>query len=149
MTVRFGLIGAGRMGKVFANTLAFGVSEVDLVAVAEPGEQALAEVKEQFLIPDGYSDYHQLLERQDIEAVVIATPTNTHADVVRAAAAAGKHIFCEKPLSQNLDECDKAIEDVKRAGVQLADGFYASFRSRLSPGKRENSRGRDWHPRHV
>jgi scyllo-inositol 2-dehydrogenase (NAD+) len=127
MTIRLGLIGAGRMGKVYANTLAFSVPEVNLVAVAEPNGQALAEVQERFHIPDGFQDYRQLLERQDIEAVVIATPTGTHADVVRAAAAAGKQIFCEKPLSQDLAECDKAIQAVKSAGVKLQMGFMRRF----------------------
>ena len=131
MTIRFGLIGAGRMGKVFAHTLAFSISEVDLAAVAEPVEEALADVQERFHIPGGYRDYQQLLERPDIEAVVIATPTNTHADLVRAAAAAGKHIFCEKPLSSSLAECDKAIQVVRKKRGKAPDGFYAPVRSGL------------------
>jgi inositol 2-dehydrogenase len=127
MSIRIGLIGAGRMGKVYANTLAFGVAEVDLVAVADPGETTLAEVQARYHIPNGYRDYRHLLESKDVEAVIIATPTSTHADVVMAAAAAGKHIFCEKPLSQDLAGCDQAIQAVKQAGVNLQMGFMRRY----------------------
>jgi inositol 2-dehydrogenase len=127
MSIRLGLIGAGRMGKVFANTLAFSVSEVDLVAVADPSPESVNEVAARFQIPRKYNDYHELLAQQDIEAVVIASPTGTHAEVVIAAALAGKQIFCEKPLSQDLKACDEAIAAVKKAGVKLQMGFMRRF----------------------
>ncbi|MCJ7694031.1 MAG: inositol 2-dehydrogenase [Anaerolineaceae bacterium] len=127
MSIRVGLIGAGRMGKVFARTLAFNVSEVDLVAVADPNEITLNEVKSQFSISRGYKDYRELLDSKEVEAVVITSPTNTHAEVIIAAAAAGKNIFSEKPLSQNLDACDQAIIAVKKAGVKLQMGFMRRF----------------------
>ena len=127
MSIRIGLIGAGRMGKVFANTLAFNVSEVDLVAVADPVETALNEVSARYSIPKAYKDYRQLLDSKEVEAVVITTPTGTHAEVVTAAAAAGKNIFCEKPLSQRLEACDQAMRAVKEAGVKLQMGFMRRF----------------------
>ncbi|KAF0104175.1 MAG: scyllo-inositol dehydrogenase (NAD+), partial [Chloroflexi bacterium] len=127
MSIRIGLIGAGRMGKVFANTLAFTVSEVDLVAVADSNENTLAEVTNRFGIKKSYQDYRQLLDSKDIDAVVITTPTGTHAEVIAAAAAAGKNIFSEKPLSQELDACDMAIAAVKKAGVKLQMGFMRRF----------------------
>ncbi len=115
------------MGKVYASTLAFGVSEVELVAVADPGEAALGEVQARFHIPHACRDYRDLLARPDVDAVVIASPTGTHAEVVQAAAAAGKQIFCEKPLSQDLAECDRAIRAVQEAGVKLQMGFMRRF----------------------
>ncbi len=127
MGIRFGLIGAGRMGKVFANTLAFAVSEVDLVAVADPNGEAVDEVAARFHISQNFKDYHELLSKDDIDAVVIASPTGTHAEVVTAAAQAGKQIFCEKPLSQDLKACDSAIAVVKQAGVKLQMGFMRRF----------------------
>jgi inositol 2-dehydrogenase len=127
MSIRIGLIGAGRMGKVFANTLAFTVSEVDLVAVADPNEQALSEVKTRYNIPQAYKDYHALLDSKDVDAVVVTSPTGTHAEVISAAAAAGKNIFSEKPLSQSLAACDQAIAAVKKAGVKLQMGFMRRF----------------------
>lgn len=127
MGIRFGLIGAGRMGKVFANTLTFAVSEVDLVAVADPNGEAVDEVAARFHISQKFKDYHELLSKDDIDAVVIASPTGTHAEVVTAAAQAGKQIFCEKPLSQDLKACDSAIALVKQAGVKLQMGFMRRF----------------------
>ena len=127
MSIRIGLIGAGRMGKVFANTLAFTVSEVDLVAVADPDEKTLVEVKDRYHIPQAYKDYRALLDSKDVEAVVITSPTGTHAEVISAAAAAGKNIFSEKPLSQSLPACDQAIAAVKKAGVKLQMGFMRRF----------------------
>src|SRR5512146_2445791 len=102
MSVRMGLIGAGRMGKVFAHTLAFTVAEVDLLAVADTDLKTSQEVADRFGAKYAYTDYHELLKREDIQAVVIVTPTATHSQVIQDAAAAGKHIFCEKPLAQTL-----------------------------------------------
>jgi scyllo-inositol 2-dehydrogenase (NAD+) len=127
MSIRIGLIGTGRMGKVYANTLAFGMPEVNLTAVADPNEAALAEAKSHYHISWATLDYRELLESKEIDAVIIASPTSTHARVVMDAAAAGKHIFCEKPLSQNLEECDQAIAAVHRAGVKLQMGFMRRF----------------------
>lgn len=127
MSIRIGLIGAGRMGKVFAHTLAFTVSEVDLLAVADVNLPTAQEVAQRYGAKFAYSDYHELLGREDIDAVVIVTPTATHAEVIQAAAAAGKHIFSEKPLSQTLAACDQAMAAVEKAGVKLQLGFMRRF----------------------
>ncbi len=137
MSIRFGLIGAGRMGKVFANTLAFTVSEVDLAAVADPNTEAVDDVAARYHIPQKFRDYHELLAQKDIEAVVIASPTGTHAEVVTAAAQAGKQIFCEKPLSQDLTACDEAIAAVKKAGVKLQMGFMRRFDAPYAAAKQK------------
>ena len=137
MSIRFGLIGAGRMGKVFANTLAFTVSEVDLAAVADPNAEAVEDVAARYHIPQKFRDYHELLAQKDIEAVVIASPTGTHAEVVTAAAQAGKQIFCEKPLSQDLAACDEAIAAVKKAGVKLQMGFMRRFDAPYAAAKQK------------
>jgi predicted dehydrogenase len=79
------------------------------------------------LVNQHYTDYHELLKREDIDAVVIVTPTSTHAEIIKAAAAAGKHIFSEKPLAQTLALCDEAIAAVASAGVKLQLGFMRRF----------------------
>jgi scyllo-inositol 2-dehydrogenase (NAD+) len=127
MSIRMGLIGAGRMGKVFAHTLAFTVAEVDLLAVADIDPQAGQEVAARYGAKYHYTDYRDLLDREDIDAVVIVTPTATHAAVIQDAAAAGKHIFSEKPLAQTLEMCDQAIAAVEKAGVKLQLGFMRRF----------------------
>ena len=141
MSIRMGLIGAGRMGKVFAHTLAFSVAEVDLVAVADVNPQVAEEVAARFVAPYHYADYQDLLDREDIQAVVISTPTATHAGVIQAAAAAGKHIFSEKPLAQTLDLCDQAIAAVDAAGVKLQLGFMRRFDAAYRMAKQQIDAG--------
>jgi len=125
------------MGRVYANTLAFSVSEVDLVAVADPDAAALDEVAARFHIPKTYTDYRALLESKDVEAVVVASPTGTHAEVISAAALAGKNIFSEKPLSQDLKACDQALAAVKNAGVKLQMGFMRRFDAPYAAAKQK------------
>lgn len=127
MSLKIGLIGAGRMGRVYANTLAYSVSEVNLVAVADPDASAVSEVAARYQIPKTYTDYHALLDSKEVEAVVVASPTGTHAEVIIAAAQAGKNIFSEKPLSQNLPACDEVLAAVRKAGVKLQMGFMRRF----------------------
>jgi inositol 2-dehydrogenase len=119
------------MGKVFAHTLAFTVSEVDLIAVADLDERAAEEAAGRFNAAACYGDFRRLLDRSDIQAVVIATPTGTHREIIKAAAAAGKHIFTEKPLAQDLPGCDDAISGVEqaieRAGIKFQVGFMRRF----------------------
>jgi inositol 2-dehydrogenase len=129
------------MGKVFANTLAFTVSEVNLVAVADPDEKTLAEVSDRFQIKNRYSDYRKLLDSKEVDAVVITSPTGTHAEVIAAAAAAGKNIFSEKPLSQQLDACDLALAAVKKAGVKLQMGFMRRFDPPYAAAKQKIEEG--------
>jgi len=141
MTLRVGLIGAGRMGSVFAQTLAFSVSEVDLVAIADRHESTARQAADRFGVKSTYSDYRQLLAQDDIQAVVIATPTATHPEVIQAAAAAGKHIFCEKPLAQTLPECDASIAAAASAGVRLQLGFMRRFDPAYVLAKRKIEEG--------
>jgi len=127
MSIRMGLIGAGRMGKVFAQTLAFSIAGVELAAVADADPETAQRAAERYAIPHSYTDYRELLRRDDIDAVVIVTPTATHAEVICAAAAAGKQIFCEKPLAQSLELCDAAIAAARAAGVKLQIGLMRRF----------------------
>ena len=89
MTIRIGLIGAGRMGKVFAHTLAFNVTEVDLVSIVDTDETTAREVATRYNVPNVFTDYHRMFDEIKLDAVVITTPTATHLEVIRAATAAG------------------------------------------------------------
>ena len=135
MTITFGLIGAGRMGQVFGHHLAFSVPGVKLVTVADLNAAQAAEVAERYGAESSDADYQELLERKDVEAVVIATPTNTHVEVVKAAAAAGKHIFCEKPLALTLAGCDEAIAATNAAGVKFQVWFMRRYDPAYSAAK--------------
>ncbi len=127
MTMRIGLIGAGRMGKVFAHTLAFSVAGVQLAAVADPDEAAARDAAARYHIPAWFSDYRRMLAEVELDAAVVVTPTGTHAQVIQAVAAAGRHIFTEKPLADSLAGCDAAIAAAEAAGVKLQVGFMRRF----------------------
>ena len=127
MTIRFGLIGSGRMGEVFAHHLAFSIPDADFAAVADANLEAAKRVAIRYGAERYYGDYHKLLAQEDIDAVIIATPSNTHEMVIVDAANAGKHIFSEKPLALTLDGCDAAISAVKTASVKLQVGFMRRF----------------------
>jgi scyllo-inositol 2-dehydrogenase (NAD+) len=127
MRLRVGLIGAGRMGATLAYHLAYTVAAADFVAVADRTVAKAAALAQQYAVPNAYGDYQTMLARDDLDAVVIATPTNSHVAVISAAAAAGKHIFTEKPLALTLAGCDEAIAAVAGAGVKMHVGFMRRF----------------------
>jgi myo-inositol 2-dehydrogenase/D-chiro-inositol 1-dehydrogenase len=130
VTVGIGLIGAGQMGHAFGHQLAFGA----------PGIKLAAEVAARLGVAESYTDPNTLLGRRDIEAVVIATPTRTRVELVSAAAAAGKHIFCEKPLALTVAGCDEAIAAVEKAGVQLQVGFMRRLIRPIRPLRKRSGR---------
>ena len=124
--LRLGLIGAGRIGRVHAANLAQRVPGARLVAVADVfGDAARALAREYSL--DAYDDHRPLLERGDVDAVVVCSSTDTHAPMITAAAQAGKHIFCEKPIALDLARIDDALGAVADAGVTLQVGFNRRF----------------------
>src|SRR3954471_24246654 len=127
--LRFGLIGAGRIGPVHAETLAFRVPEAQLVAIADLNQQAAQPVAARCNIPRVLASGEQLIADPEIDAVAICSSTDTHADLIVAAAQAGKHIFCEKPVSLSLKEIDRALAAVEAAGVKLQVGFNRRFDS--------------------
>ena len=146
MAIKLGLIGVGRIGKVFAQTLAFNVPQADLVAVADSDASAAQEAAARFNVPAWYADYHQLLALPEIQAVVIATPTHTHVEVAVAAAKAGKEIFCEKPLAMTLVGNDQVIQAAQSAGVRLQVGLNRHFDPAYVAAKRMIEEGKIGQP---
>jgi inositol 2-dehydrogenase len=125
--LKVGVLGLGRMGHLYAHTLATQVSGVALYAVAEVDEQARTRVANEFGVPHTFADVDELLALPELDAVVIATPTKTHHSLVIAAATAGKAIFCEKPLALTREETLAALEAVEQAQVRLQVGFMRRF----------------------
>src|SRR5215471_7692311 len=125
--VKIGVIGLGRMGRLHARMLATQISGVRLYAVAEASEQARSQVADELGVPYTFADAYELIALPDVDAVVIATPTSTHHDLVIAAAGAGKAIFCEKPLALTLKETRSMMESVANARVPLQIGFMRRF----------------------
>ena len=126
-TLRFGVIGAGRIGKIHAENLATRVPGTEVVAIADIDATAAQETAARLHIPKVLADYRDILSDPAIDAVAICSSTDTHARIVIEAAKAGKHIFCEKPIDHDLAKIDAALEAVKQAGVKLQIGFNRRF----------------------
>jgi myo-inositol 2-dehydrogenase/D-chiro-inositol 1-dehydrogenase len=125
--VGVGLIGSGRMGAFHAETVARRVPGARLVAVADPAPGAADRLTGALGGGRAYTDVAQLWADPDVDAVVIAAPARSHADLVVAASAAGKHVFCEKPMAVTLADADRAIDAARSAGVVLQVGFNRRF----------------------
>src|SRR5262249_15487641 len=115
--LKLGLIGLGRLGKIYARDLATRIPEARLVAVSDTDQEALSEVSAAYEVRAAHRDPERLLAETEVEAVVIASPTHTHAALTVAAAGAGKAIFCEKPPSLSLAEAERMKAAVTRPGV--------------------------------
>jgi myo-inositol 2-dehydrogenase / D-chiro-inositol 1-dehydrogenase len=125
--LHIGIIGAGRIGRVHAETLAFRLPESSIVAIADVNRDAAQSVAARCGIPTVAKSSAEILADPCIEAVLICSSTDTHADLIVQAAKAGKHIFCEKPIAHGLCQIDNALAAVKAAGVQLQIGFNRRF----------------------
>lgn len=125
--LNIGVIGAGRIGKLHAENLAYRIQETRVVAIADINEAAARETAARLGIPHAYASPSDLLAHTDIDAVVICSATDTHTPLIIEAARAGKQIFCEKPVDLNLARIDAALEAVDQAGVKLQIGFNRRF----------------------
>jgi myo-inositol 2-dehydrogenase/D-chiro-inositol 1-dehydrogenase len=125
--VRFGVIGTGRIGQIHARTLAQLVPGAEVVAVTDINLESAQTCAAALGIRTVAVDVSAILAAPDIDAVVIASSTDTHAPFIEQAAAAGKHIFCEKPIAADLAVIDRALAAAERAGVTLMIGFNRRF----------------------
>ena len=126
---RICLVGAGRAGKVHANTIANFLPSAHLSAIVEAVSETRKAAGDSFGVepPALFDSLESALQSADFEAVVITTPTFTHASLAVMAAQAGKHIFLEKPMAISLAECDAIIHAVQGSGVLLQIGFMRRF----------------------
>ena len=120
-TLGVGVIGVGRIGSMHAELLSRQVPGVTLAAVHDANPEAAEAIGVRACSLD------DLLADPDVDAVAICSSTETHTDLIVAAAAAGKAIFCEKPISLDLAEVDRALAAVERAGVPFQIGFNRRF----------------------
>jgi myo-inositol 2-dehydrogenase/D-chiro-inositol 1-dehydrogenase len=126
-TLRFGVIGAGRIGKIHAENLATRIPGVEVVAIADPVLDAAQDLAARLHVAKATGDYREIIADPTIDAVAICSSTDTHAPIMIEAAQAGKHIFCEKPIHYQLDRIDAALAAVEKAGVKLQIGFNRRF----------------------
>jgi len=125
--LRFGVIGAGRIGKIHAEVLATRLAGAQVAAIADVNLPAAQEAAARLHVPSAVADYHAILSDPSIDAVAICSSTDTHARLIVEAAQARKHIFCEKPIDYDLAKIDQALGAVEKAGVKLQIGFNRRF----------------------
>jgi myo-inositol 2-dehydrogenase / D-chiro-inositol 1-dehydrogenase len=130
------VVGAGRIGLTHAKALAHRVRGARLVAVTTSSPERAEAARQQCGPLAVYPDLEALLAREALDAVLLASSTSAHADNVVRCAAAGLHIFCEKPLALSVADCDRAIEAAERAGVQLMIGHVRRFDAGHAEAKR-------------
>jgi len=124
--VRIGLAGLGRMGRIHAANLAGRCPSAQLACVFDADAETARQVSEQHGVPRAGS-YEDILADDGIDAVAIAVPTQAHADLSVRASQAGKHVFCEKPISLDRPATVATIETVAAAGVTFQVGFHRRF----------------------
>ena len=127
MTLNIGLIGAGRIGGIHAGNITNRIPTARLAAIADIDLEAAKSVAAEMNVETVTTDYAKLLDNEDIQAIAICSATDTHTQIIKEAATAGKHIFSEKPLDFDLGRIDKALQAVETAGVKLQVGFNRRF----------------------
>ena len=123
--IKFGIAGLGRIGKIHLNNL-LQINNADVIAVMDPNLDTHQFAQKKGIL-NIYDSYENFLLNDEIEAVVICSPTDSHAEFVSLAAKKGKHIFCEKPLDLSLDRVIEVLEIIKQTNVKLMLGFNRRF----------------------
>ncbi len=151
MALRVGFIGYGGVARSHVNDFEFFREDNELrqpedplceiVALADPSEEARANFRERTGVAALYSDYEQMLDREQLDLVTITTRADVRVGPVTAAAARGVHVLCEKPMACDVAECDQMVEVCQRAGVQLvishqrrSDPYHWQARRMLDEG---------------
>ena len=121
------LIGAGRAGMIHARNFRAQVPHAAIVAIADPVEEAAAAASRELEVSTYVTDYRQVLDNPEVDAVVVVTPTKFHCEIAVAAARAGKHILCEKPMAMTVEECETIERTAAECGVKLQLAFMRRF----------------------
>ncbi len=139
-TINIGVVGLGRLGSLYARYFMTRIPGARLVAVSDVNKDATDRIAAE-TGARGYLDYRDLVNDRTVEAVVVMTPTKLHGEVVLAAAAAKKAIFCEKPLSVDVAEGERMKEAVARHGIFFQLGFMRRFDRAYAAAKRKIDEG--------
>lgn len=140
--LKVGIIGAGRIGSLHAKSICYNVPTAKVVGITDVFAENAKKVADELGIEKVYADYKEMLADPEVEAVLVCSSTDTHADIAIEAAKAGKHIFCEKPVDLTPSKVEAVIAAVKEAGVKLQVGFnrrfdhnFANIHSMVNDGK--------------
>lgn len=133
--VRIGIIGAGGIANLHLNFIS-SIEQIEPVAVVDVVEEAARRTAERWSIPDVYSDYNEMLGRDDIEAVFVCTPTLVHGPASIAAMEAGKHVLVEKPMEARLETAAEMVRTSRRTGKILMCALKLRFTQEVMAARR-------------
>jgi scyllo-inositol 2-dehydrogenase (NAD+) len=139
--LKVGVVGVGRLGRVYVRDLAGRIPETTVVAVADTNRALADQIAAEFDVPKAYGSAQDLIADRDVDAVVIVTPTHTHKEIVVAAAQSKKPTFCEKPPAISLAECAAMEEAVNKSGAFFQMGFMRRFDPGYAAAKEKISQG--------
>lgn len=126
--LKVGIIGAGRIGKVHAESISKYVKGAEVKAIADPFiNEATKTWALEMGIKEVYTDYHEILNDKEIDAVLICSSTDTHSKISLEAIAANKHIFCEKPIDHDVERIKEVIAALEKSKVKYQVGFNRRF----------------------
>jgi myo-inositol 2-dehydrogenase/D-chiro-inositol 1-dehydrogenase len=125
--INFGVIGAGRLGRIHAENLTFYVPQAHIKVVADPRKEETRKWAKKIGIDNVTSDWKSVVRDPEIDAVIIASPTIFHAEMILAAAKSGKHVFSEKPLSHDLKSARDLLNSLKDTNVKIQIAFNRRF----------------------
>jgi predicted dehydrogenase len=125
--VRWGLIGCGDIAQRRVAPALTESPQSELAAVSRANPDLLDEFANRFRVEHRFADWQELVKSEHIDAVYVATPINLHAEQAIAAADAGKHVLCEKPMALNVADCDRMIDAAKANNVKLGIAYYRQF----------------------
>lgn len=139
--LKVGVVGVGRLGRVYVRDLAGRIPETTVVAVADTNRALADQIAAEFDVPKAYGSAQDLIDDRDVDAVVIVTPTHTHKEIVVAAARSKKPTFCEKPPAISLAECTAMEEAVNKSGTFFQMGFMRRFDPGYAAAKEKINQG--------
>lgn len=134
--LKVGIIGAGRIGQVHCETLATRCPEAKPEMIIDYFPEVAKETAAKYGIPKHGTDYKEIIDNPEIDAVWVCSPSSLHAEQIIAASAAGKHIFCEKPLATELKQVDEVIKHVDASGVKMMLAFQRRFDANFARAKK-------------
>ncbi|WP_105619263.1 inositol 2-dehydrogenase [Vallitalea okinawensis] len=141
--IKVGAVGLGRLGYRHAENLAFKIPNAELIALCDMNQEKLNETVNAWNIPFGYTDFDEMIKNEELEAIVITSPSALHTTQIAKALDAGLHVFSEKPLGTNVEECKIAEEAVERhpelvfmlGFMRRYDPSYAYAREKIKNGE--------------
>ena len=125
--INIGIIGAGRIGNVHAESITYHIPDARVAMVTDVMVESARKLAERFGVPKYSGDYMDILNDPAIDAVLVCSPTPTHADISIAAMKAGKHVFCEKPVHTSIEKIPEVARVAEETGRKLQIGFNRRF----------------------